>query len=117
MSLERLAVELEETARQTGDMVEGIIAAMAELRSKGAINTPEQEASLEEMVRALQAQDRIEQRCRNMAHAVRALIRSDKNIDHAKFAEIWASLSLDELAVAEMSGIAAHVSAGDCDLF
>ena len=117
MSFERLARELEETARQSGEMMDDITSALGVL---GRIDPKERDkshAAQKQIAMALQAQDRIEQRCRNLASAVRALIEADPNINHARFDEIWASLKLDELAVPELSGIAARVEHGECELF
>lgn len=117
MSLERLAKELEETARQTSELVEGVTAAMATLGDTRRDPDAARDEAIQQIIKALQGQDRIEQRCRNMAEAVRNLVASDKSIDHPRFDEIWAHLSLDELAVPELSGIAARVKSGDVDLF
>ncbi|UJQ93748.1 hypothetical protein [Mariluticola halotolerans] len=117
MSLERLAKELEETARQTSVMVEGITDALAVLAESRADADATRELVAQKIIVALQGQDRIEQRCRNMAEAVRHLVASDRNIDHARFDEIWAHLALDELAVPELSGIAGRTQSGEVDLF
>lgn len=117
MSLMRLARELDETARQTGEMTAEIIDALAQLgpAAKGA--KAERDAAVQRIVVAVQAQDRIEQRCQNLANAVRALIENDQAIDHPGFDEIWRSLKLDELAIPEMSGIAAVEEHGEIELF
>lgn len=117
MSLERLAKELDETARQTSEMVEGITDALAVLGDGAVADEQARDIAAGRIVRALQGQDRIEQRCRNMAEAVRNLVASDHSIDHPRFDEIWAHLSLDELAVPELSGVAARHNSGDPDLF
>ena len=117
MSLERLAQELEETARQTAEMVEGIVSAITELQSRQPGCEEATDRAIQQIIVALQAQDRIEQRCTNMSQAVRKLVDSDHTIDHPAFDEIWAHLTLDELAVPELSGIAARVPHGEVDLF
>jgi len=117
MSLERLARELDETARQTGEMATAISQAIHRLDAPTRADEGQYDQALQDIIVALQAQDRIEQRCRNLAHAVRGLIESDESIDHRRFDQIWANLKLDELAVPEMSGIAARVKHGECDLF
>jgi len=114
MSLERLARELEETARQTGEMAHEIYTALDSISAPGESAA---RGAVQQIVVALQAQDRIEQRCHNLAAAVRALIARDGAIDHAGFDEIWSGLKLDELALPEFSGIAARVTHGECDLF
>lgn len=117
MSLERLARELDETARQTGEMAASISYAVKHLGEAARGDEKTREEAILNIVIALQAQDRIEQRCRNLARAVRELIASDRSIDHPRFDEIWSKLTLDELAVPEMSGIAAHIDHGECDFF
>jgi len=117
MSLERLAKELEETARQTSGMVEGVTEALAVLADTGVAYPAARELAVQKIIMALQGQDRIEQRCRNLAEAVRNLVASDKSINHPRFDEIWAHLSLDELAVPELSGIASRTRSGEVDLF
>lgn len=117
MSLERLARELDETARQTGEMAASISYAVNHLGEAAAGDEQTREDAIQNIIIALQAQDRIEQRCRNLARAVRDLVASDSAIDHPRFDEIWANLNLDELAVPEMSGIAARIDHGDCEFF
>lgn len=117
MSLERLARELDETARQTGEMAASISYSVHHLGEAVEGDERPREDAIQNIIIALQAQDRIEQRCRNLARAVRDLIASDRSIDHPRFDEIWSKLSLDELAVPELSGIAARVDHGDCEFF
>ena len=115
MSLERLARELDETARQTGEMAASISYAVNHMGEAAEGDVKTRERAIQNVIIALQAQDRIEQRCRNLARAVRDLVASDASIDHPRFDEIWSKLDLDELAVPEMSGIAARVDHGDCE--
>jgi uncharacterized Ntn-hydrolase superfamily protein len=117
MSLERLARELDETARQSGEMAASISYAVKHLGEAAPGDERTREEAVLNIVTALQAQDRIEQRCRNLAHAVRELVASDRSIDHPRFDEIWSKLNLDELAVPEMSGIAARIDHGECEFF
>ena len=117
MSLEKLAKELEETARQTSEMVDGIASAIEVMHDAQSTCEAARKNAVRDIIVALQAQDRIEQRCANMAKAVRNLIASDNSIDHSRFDEIWAQLTLDELAVPELSGVAARVPHGEVDLF
>lgn len=117
MSLKRLARELDETTRQTAEMVEGIALALSILQKGNPDCAISRKNAMREIVVALQAQDRIEQRCSNMAKAVRKLVESDKAIDHPRFDEIWSHLTLDELAIPKMSGVAARVDHGEVDLF
>ncbi len=117
MTLKRLATELDETTRQTVEMVDGIIKALSMLQDKNMSCEEARKQAMNEIVFALQAQDRIEQRCNNMATAVRKMVDSDDNIDNKKFDEIWSHLTLDELAVPKMSGVAARLDHGEVDLF
>ena len=57
------------------------------------------------IVAALQGQDRIEQRCQNMALAVRQFAMLPPTAPDSVYDEIWASLILDELRVPELSGV------------
>lgn len=117
MSLQKLARELDETARQTASMLEGITEAL-EVLADGKLN---KDASVRDAVQmiitALQGQDRIEQRCHNMALAVRQFALLPVTAPDSVYDEIWASLTLDELRVPSLSGIAAHQSHGDAELF
>jgi hypothetical protein len=117
MTLQKLARELDETARQTAAMVEGIMQALEVLADKS--RPPEQSRKEAErmIVAALQGQDRIEQRCQNMALAVRQFALLPPTTPDSVYAEIWASLVLDELRVPALSGIAAHGKHGDAELF
>lgn len=117
MSLQKLARELDETARQTAGMVEGVIQALELLADT---NVPSDEARREAtrlIVNALQGQDRIEQRCQNMALAVRQFALLPPSTPLSVYDEIWASLVLDELRLPELSGSAAHGSHGEAELF
>ena len=117
MSLERLARELDETARQTGEMAASISYSVQHMGECAKGCEDSREEAVKNIIIALQAQDRIEQRCRNLARAVRELVASDASIDHPRFDEIWRNLQLDELAVPEMSGMAAHVDHGEVEFF
>ena len=117
MSLQKLARELDETARQSAAMVEGIMLALEVLADKSKapeVGRKEAEAMI---VSALQGQDRIEQRCQNMALAVRQFALLPPNTPDAVFDEIWAGLVLDELRVPALSGVAAHGVHGEPELF
>ena len=69
------------------------------------------------IVNALQGQDRIEQRCQNMALAVRQFALLPPTAPESDYDEIWSNLVLDELCVPALSGVAATRSNGDVDLF
>ncbi len=117
MSLQKLARELDETARQTAAMVEGITDALAVLADKNLNPDQRQKQATAMIVSALQGQDRIEQRCQGMALAVRQFALLPPTAPDSDFEEIWANLVLDELRVPALSGIAANQSSGEVDLF
>jgi hypothetical protein len=117
MSLQKLARELDETARQTAAMVEGIADALDVLADPHADPGEARKRAIAMIVTALQGQDRIEQRCQNMALAVRQFALLPPTAPDAVYDEIWASLTLDELRVPALSGIAAHSRHGEAELF
>ncbi len=117
MSLQKLARELDETARQTASMLEGITEALELLAEKQISKDPSVREAVQLIITALQGQDRIEQRCHNMALAVRQFALLPPTAPDSVYDEIWASLTLDELRVPALSGIAAHSSHGDAELF
>jgi hypothetical protein len=117
MSLQKLARELDETARQTAALVEGITYALEVLTDKARPIEQARKDAVAMIVAALQGQDRIEQRCHNMALAVRQFALLPPTAPDSVYDEIWASLILDELRVPSLSGVAANVSAGDAELF
>lgn len=117
MSLHKLARELDETARQTGAMVDGVAQAL-ELLSDPSL--PADEARREAarlIIFALQGQDRIEQRCRNMANAVRQFALLPPGTPTDTYDEIWAGLVLDELRIPSLSGAANYGQHGEAELF
>lgn len=117
MSLQKLARELDETARQTASMLEGITEALELLADAPLNQNPSVRTAVQLIITALQGQDRIEQRCHNMALAVRQFALLPPTAPDSVYEEIWASLTLDELRVPSLSGIAAHHSHGDAELF
>lgn len=117
MSLQKLARELDETARQTAAMVDGIVDALETLTSSSLPVEEARRQAAAMIVAALQGQDRIEQRCHNMALAVRQFALLPANAPDSVYEEIWASLILDELRVPALSGVAINVSTGEVELF
>ncbi|HVY52017.1 MAG TPA: hypothetical protein VHA07_10725 [Devosia sp.] len=117
MSLQKLARELDETARQTAAMVEGITYALEILSDKSLSCEASRREAIAIIVNALQGQDRIEQRCQNMALAVRQFALLPPTAPESDYDEIWSNLVLDELRVPGLSGVAATPSNGDVDLF
>jgi hypothetical protein len=117
MSLQKLARELDETARQTAAMVDGITAALEILADRSLSSDSARSEAAAMIINAVQGQDRIEQRCQNMALAVRQFALLPPTAPDSVYDEIWSSLVLDELRVPSLSGSAAHASHGDVDLF
>lgn len=117
MSLQKLARELDETARQTAAMVDAVGEALATLSNPQLSAEFVREEAIAMIVSALQGQDRIEQRCQNMALAVRQFALLPPTAPDSVYDKIWASLILDELRVPALSGVAAKASHGEVELF
>ncbi len=117
MSLKRLAHELDETTRQTKELVDGVIRALETLQDSKLPSKDANKRAISEIIIALQGQDRIEQRCSNMAQAIRKMIEHNSSLDDEQFNEIWSHVTLDELAIPKLSGIASRVEHGEVDLF
>ena len=117
MTLQKLARELDETARQTAAMVDGITDALHVLADRNLNSEQRTKQAVAMIVSALQGQDRIEQRCQGMALAVRQFALLPPTAPDSDYEEIWANLVLDELRVPSLSGVAANPSSGDIDLF
>ncbi len=117
MSLQKLARELDETARQTAVLVEAVTAALEVLADRTRADDAARREAARMIVSAVQGQDRIEQRCQNMALAVRQFALLPASATDAAYDEIWASLVLDELRVPALSGIAAKTAHGEVELF
>ncbi|GLQ11645.1 hypothetical protein GCM10007913_35770 [Devosia yakushimensis] len=98
-------------------MLEGIAEALDLLAANDLKSDPTIGQAMQMIVTALQGQDRIEQRCHNMALAVRQFALLPPTAPDSVYDEIWESLTLDELRVPALSGIAAHQSHGDAELF
>ena len=118
MSLQKLARELDETARQSAAMLEGITEALELLTEASVGKDPSVRQAMMMVITALQGQDRIEQRCRNMALAVRQFSLLPPTAPDSVYDEIWRSLTLDELRVPALSGVAAkNAGQGEIELF
>lgn len=117
MTLQKLARELDETARQTALMVDGIAAVLELLAQKGGDCAAVRGEAIRMIVQALQGQDRIEQRLQNMALAVRQFALLPATAGDDVYEEIWANLIMDELRVPALSGVAARGVHGEAELF
>ena len=117
MSSHKLARELEETARQTAEMVDGITASLLTLGDTSIDCNAARSTAIRQIVVALQMQDRIEQRCRNMADAARKLADLSDGGDAQAAEGVWSTLALDELRDESLSGIAARTNSGEVEFF
>ena len=117
MTLHKLARELDETARQTAAMLDGITEALELLADSSQPGAAARADAIRLIVQSVQGQDRIEQRCRNMAHAVRQFALLPAEADEAVYDEIWSGLVLDELRVPRLSGSASSGTHGEAELF
>ncbi|KFL25812.1 hypothetical protein JP74_16785 [Devosia sp. 17-2-E-8] len=117
VSLLKLAAELEETARQTAEMVDGVFHALATLSDTAITSEQARADSISQIVQALQAQDRIEQRCRNLAIATRHFAQMPPTASEEALDAVWHSLQMDELRINSLSGVAKRVVGGEPELF
>lgn len=117
MGLQKLARELEETARQTAEMVDGITASLLTLGDTSIECAAARSTAIRQIVVALQMQDRIEQRCRNMADAARKMAEMADGANNPSSDDVWATLTLDELRDESLSGIAARTNSGEVEFF
>ena len=117
MSLQKLARELDEPARQSATMLEGIAEALELLTDSSVSKDASVKEAMSMIVTALQGQDRIEQRCRNMALAARQFSLLPPTAPESVFDEIWQGLTLDELRIPNLSGVAAQQTSGEVELF
>ncbi len=117
MTLNKLAIELDETIRQTRQMVADLNDALTALLDSELSASQARTEATQRMLIGLQAQDRIEQRCSNINTVLYEMSKRDAAFDETRSDEIWQKLSLDELSKPELSGVSAQVSNGDVDLF
>ncbi|MFT6658371.1 hypothetical protein [Maritalea sp.] len=118
MSLDKLAVELEETARQTAEMIDKINDSLGILMNNSLGCQEARSTAVQEMVIALQAQDRIQQRCDNIAKAARLMAKVvDEISEKIDDKDVWSNLTLDELRKPNLSGIAGRAKHDDIELF
>lgn len=117
MTLQKLARELDETGRQTAAMADTVTRAL-EVLSDASLDSGEARRVAARMIHAaIQGQDRIEQRCQNMALAVRQFALLPTDAPDSVYEQIWSRLILDELRIPALSGIARNVSSGDVEIF
>lgn len=98
MSLDKLAVELDETARQTAEMIYKINESLGILMDASIDSDAARETAIQQMIVALQAQDRIQQRSDNIARAARLMAQVIGEVaDKIENEDVWSNLTLDEL--------------------
>lgn len=116
MSLAKLAIELEETSRQTAEMVDRVNDGLAVLMDDATGCKVAREEAIRKIIVGLQMQDRIQQRCDNMAGAARRMAEMVEVADRVEAEDVWAGLTLDELRKPNLSGVAQRNS-DDIELF
>ena len=117
MAIEKLAAELDETVRQTRDLVASMTRVLNILMDKDLTDSEARTNAKNQIIVGLQAQDRIEQRCTNITSAMTQMQKCKVSFDEESCANIWQNLNLDELAKPELTGISTRISHGDVDLF
>ncbi len=117
MALKKLAKELEETVRQTREMVVELNDALIALLDTTNSDAAARLDATQRLLVGLQAQDRIEQRCSNIISAIHQMDQSGLAFDEEESDKIWGDLSLDELSKPELSCASTQRSSGDVDLF
>lgn len=116
MSLAKLAIELEETARQTAEMVDRVNDGLAVLMDDSVGCKIAREKAIQKIIIGLQMQDRVQQRCDNMADAARRMAEMVEIADRVEAEDVWAGLTLDELRKPNLSGVAQRNN-DDIELF
>jgi len=117
VAIEKLATELDETIRQTRDLVKSINIALGILMDNSVEDCSARKEAATKILIGLQAQDRIEQRCTNIKSAIEQIRHRTAHFDEDQAAFVWQDLTLDELSKPDMSCSSANIPAGDCDLF
>ena len=117
MAIKKLAIELDETIRQTRELVNSISEALDVLMDKKLSDANARNEATNQIMIGLQAQDRIEQRCANIMSAMIQMSKCKVSFDEESCKNVWNNLPLDELAKPEMSGISARIPHGEVDLF
>ncbi|MGJ8529928.1 hypothetical protein [Maritalea sp.] len=117
MSLAKLAIELDETSRQTAEMVDKISEGLSILMDENRECQDARTVAIQQIIVALQAQDRIQQRCDNIANAARSMAELVEVSEKLDGVDVWADLTLDELRKPNLSGIAGRAKHDDIELF
>ena len=114
MTLQRLARELDETAEQSARMAGDIGKALGLLADVTVAADAQRRLGVGTIIAALQAQDRIEQRCRALAEVARQLAVLTEGPEEADAEPIWSALSMDELRLLVQGP---RPPAGEAELF
>ena len=117
MAMKKLASELDETIRQTRDLVDSINVALEILMDKSTPDSQARREAATKILIGLQAQDRIEQRCSNIKLAISQISQRTAIFDEDRAAFVWQNLALDELSKPRDPRPATSVVSGDCELF
>ena len=117
MPIHKLATELEETVRQTRELVRSVDTALAVLLDPDLNDGEARQQAKKRIMVGLQAQDRIQQRCDNITRAMLQMRQCTVQFKGEQCARAWENLTLDELSKPELSGAAARVPHGEVDLF
>lgn len=102
MALDKLRVELRETVNQSRNLADSIDGALVLLLDETQDISEIRAEICNKIIVGLQAQDRLEQRCKSIEQIIDLMSEASTQIAHAT--EAWSRLSLDELANPEMSG-------------
>ena len=117
MPIKKLAIELDETVRQTRELVQSVDEALSVLMDTDLQDDHARKEAKNRIMIGLQAQDRIQQRCDNITRAMTQMRKCTVQFKGEECARVWESLTLEELSKPEMSGISARIPHGEVDLF
>jgi hypothetical protein len=117
MTLFKLASELDETARQTAALAAAVGEALDILSNRELPAETARQDAARRIVMALQGEDRIAQRCHNLAAAVRRFASLPANAPASAYEAIWAALVMDELRFSDLAALSARPQSGEAELF
>ena len=117
MPFDRLAVEIDETARQMAELVAGISGVLDILSDPDTGDAKARQMAATKILLALQAEDRIAQRCRDLAAFVREMAAMGLTDIDPRINDLWARRTLDELRLSPKAKSDATYVSGEVDLF
>lgn len=97
MTLNRVASELDETARLSASLSDSIGAALQVLSARSGASDADHGEAIRRIVIALQTEDRVAQRCQHLAVALRQFAELPPGSPPAVEREIWTRLPMEEL--------------------